>query len=167
MKSMLRTLIGGLLDIEVSNIFRLCVASADPDQCIPLLSTLVLEVDRRFLLLSYSQESGLVCNAPVKKQDLRWDREIDEGEWLELTRLEDSAEIPELPFRVRRITGWIGANRYDDVLAVVLEDDTNMLVVTTTQDMLICTDFNTARREAELVVKNHQMQIRQETLELS
>ncbi len=161
---MLRAVVGDLLGVEISDICRLGVASAE--QCMPLLSTLVFKVDQRFVVLSYSQDRGLVCSRPTAKDDLRWDGEIDVDEWLEIADLEDSAEIPDLPFRVCRIIGYLGTGPYDDILVVVLDGDQGRLVMTTTQDIIICTNIEAARGEAELVAKNQQMEIRRESIAL-
>jgi hypothetical protein len=160
--TMLKKFADQLLGVRISNIYRLGIASKG--ELIPLLSTLVLETDQRFLSLSYSQKDGFVCRAPVAKWELQWDGEIDDGEWLELANLEDSAEIPDLPFCVCKITGWFGIGSFSDLLVLDLEGDDLRLVVTTTHDALLCTNIDVAHGEAEQVARNHRMQLRKESL---
>jgi hypothetical protein len=163
--SLFRRLVDGLPGVVVSDLKRLAIASeAD---LIPLLSTLVAATEQGFILMTYSQNDGFVCNPPVPRRELRWDGEIDEGESLELVDLEDDAEVPELPFRVCRLTGWLGTGPYDDLLALALEDDSSRLVLTTTHDDMLCATLDTARREAALVAKNSNMQLWLTTIDIS
>lgn len=150
-----------LLGVTISTVRRLAVVSNHGR--ITLASTLALGVDQRYVVLSYSQQ-GLGCLPPASREDLRWDVELEDDEWLELADLEADAVLPALPLTVDRIDGWVGYGRYDDVFAVAFENQEHQLVVTTTSDVLVCTTLEIARDEAELVARNSGLRLRQETL---
>jgi hypothetical protein len=155
------TALSGLLDATVSTLERLAVAS--DDGVIALTSTLAVGMDRRYLVLSYSQQ-GLRVLPLASRGDLRWDGELEEGERLELVPLEAGAEVPELPLRVERIEGWVGYGRYDDVLAFALSGPGGQLVVTTTSDDLLCTTPEDAGANAELTARHSGLTLRREHL---
>lgn len=152
----LRTLLGA----TVTAVRRLAVASEHG--IIPLTSTLALDLDQRFIVLSYSQQ-GLRCLPPASEHELQWDKEIEDGERLILSALEADAVLPELPCHVDHIVGWVGYGRYSDVFAVAF-GTTNRLVITTTSDDLLCTTLHAARGSAEAAARNSGLTLRHEVL---
>lgn len=152
-----------LLGTTVTVLWRL--AAVSDDGTIPLPGELVLETDRGFVSLSYTQE-GLSCRGPSPRQDVRWDtepwlamgRSSDAEEWLELVEVEHG---PALPLFVTAFTGWfadapyqtpIGLTLFEDgdTFALILSGDSDPVVLMTTEQFeLVCTDRATARARAE------------------
>ena len=152
-----------LLGATVTGLWRL--AATSDDGTIPLPSTLVLETDRGFVVLGYTQD-GLSCTGPVERDDVRWEtepwlamgRSSDAEEWLELVDVEHG---PALPLLVTALTGWFADGPYHtpigltlfedgDTFALILSGDGDPIVLMTTERFeLVCTDRETARTRAE------------------
>ncbi|MDQ3786607.1 MAG: hypothetical protein M3422_05100 [Actinomycetota bacterium] len=152
-----------LLGTTVTGLWRL--AAVSDDGTIPLPGELVLETDRGFVSLSYTQD-GLSCTGPVERDDVRWateswlamGRHPDAEEWLDLVEVEDG---PALPLFVTAFTGWFADGPYQtpvgltlfpdgDTFALILSGDGDPVVLMTTEQFdLVCTDHATARARAE------------------
>jgi hypothetical protein len=154
-----------LLGVTVLRLWRL--AAVSDDGTIPLPGTLALETSAGFVLLHYTQD-GLTCRGPDPRHELRWDTEPwltmgrtgDAEEWLELVPFENP---PTLPLSVTAMTGWFADGPYQlpvgltlfedgDTFALILSGDGDPIVIMTTTDFdLVCTDRATARAHAETI----------------
>lgn len=166
-----------LLGATVHELWQL--AAVSDDGTIPLPGELVLETGTGFVSLSYTQD-GLACRGPSRRQDLRWATEPwlamgrgDAEEWLELVPPERK---PALPLTVTAMTGLftdgpyhlpVGLTLFEDgdTLALVLSGDGDPIVLMTTEQFdLVCTDLGTARANAERVAAAMRKQLVEQRL---
>jgi hypothetical protein len=154
-----------LLGVTVTGLWRLITVSTDGT--IPLLGELVLETDTGFVTLSYTQE-GLSCQGPVGRSEIRWatepdltmGRSADAEEWLDLAPLDDQPNLPALPLRVEKVTGWFGVGSYIDAFALILAGAGRTLVIMTTDEFdLRPATSQEARTRAELVAANMNLRL--------
>lgn len=168
----LRTHAPDLLGVFISGIRRLCTAS--DEGVITLMDTLVLELTDGYLTISYSQQ-GLSCQLTGARTDIRWEADPElrwdantVEEWLKLGDLESEAQVPTLPIHVRSVTAWIGSGSYDEILAIIAEEDTTKRIVMMTTDQfdLVCVDIEEASRRAETVAEVMNMTLIRERMEV-
>lgn len=169
-----------LLGATVTGLWQL--AAVSDDGTIPLPGTLALETGAGFVLLHYTQE-GLTCRGPVPRHELRWDTEPwlpmgrsgDAEEWLELVPFENP---PTLPLSVTAMTGWFADGPYHlplgltlfedgDTFALILSGDGDPIVIMTTLDFdLVCTDRATAWASAEEIAAAMRVRLVEQELRL-
>jgi hypothetical protein len=154
-----------LLGATVTEVWQL--AAVSDEGTIPLPGELVLESDRGFVTLSYTQ-GGLSCRDSVRREEVRWPTEPDlvmgyDGtaeEWLGLVPVADRDHMPELPLFVEAVTGWFGIGSYIDAFALILGGGDRSLVLMTTDDFdLRCATREEARERAVLVAANMNLRL--------
>ncbi len=150
-----------LLGKSISKAWRLKTTTNEGS--ITLLDTLVLEGKQGYTTLTHSQE-GLSCQAVTQRTAIRWSVEPDvhwgkheeKEEWLELTGLEETARIPELPLYVTSVTGWLASGGHDELLALILAggNHQSITIMTTNQFDLLCAHPGEAAQRASMVTTN-------------
>ncbi|MFG1793697.1 hypothetical protein [Nocardia sp. NPDC049149] len=154
-----------LLGATVCGLWRLAAVSDDGQ--IPLTGTLVLESERGFVTLSYSQD-GLSVRGPDMLSDIRWDTEPEllpsnQGnaeEWIELIPIEHQIDAPEFPLFVDGVRAWFGIGAYLDTFGIELTSGDRTLVLATTDGFdLNVSSLQQIRRRAELVATHMNLRL--------
>ncbi|MFC3436371.1 hypothetical protein [Nocardia seriolae] len=149
-----------LLATSVIGLGRLAAVSHNGS--IPVTGTLVLETNRGFITLSYTQQ-GLSVRGPEQRSEIRWTTEPDltmdhqaaAEEWLELIAIEDRPHTTTLPLAVDTVTGWFGLGPWVDTFAILLTGGDRTLVLTTTDEFDLTTSTpEHARQRAKLAAAN-------------